>query len=32
MTGAGYLAALIPEKYGGMGLDLTAACATSWTA
>ena len=27
MTGAGYLAALIPEEYGGMGLDLTAACA-----
>ncbi len=27
MTGAGYLAALIPGEYGGMGLDLTAACA-----
>jgi acyl-CoA dehydrogenase len=27
MTEAGYLAALIPEKYGGMGLDLAAACA-----
>lgn len=27
MTGAGYLAALIPEEYGGMGLDLQAACA-----
>ena len=27
MTKAGYLAALIPEKYGGMGLDLRAACA-----
>jgi acyl-CoA dehydrogenase len=27
MTGAGYLAALIPEEYGGMGLDLSAACA-----
>ncbi|CAN5842244.1 acyl-CoA dehydrogenase family protein [soil metagenome] len=27
MTEAGYLAALIPEKYGGMGLDLRAACA-----
>ena len=27
MTQAGYLAALIPEEYGGMGLDLTAACA-----
>ena len=27
MTEAGYLAALIPEEYGGMGLDLTAACA-----
>ncbi|MDP8951334.1 MAG: acyl-CoA/acyl-ACP dehydrogenase [Actinomycetota bacterium] len=27
MTGAGYLAALIPEEYGGMGLDLRAACA-----
>jgi acyl-CoA dehydrogenase len=26
MTGAGYLAALIPEEYGGMGLDLSAAC------
>jgi acyl-CoA dehydrogenase len=24
---AGYLAALIPEEYGGMGLDLSAACA-----
>ncbi len=24
---AGYLAALIPEEYGGMGLDLAAACA-----
>ena len=24
---AGYLAALIPKKYGGMGLDLSAACA-----
>ena len=27
MTDAGYLAALIPEEYGGMGLDLSAACA-----
>ena len=27
MTEAGYLAALIPEEYGGMALDLTAACA-----
>jgi acyl-CoA dehydrogenase len=27
MTGAGYLGALIPEAYGGMGLDLSAACA-----
>ena len=27
MTEAGYLAALIPEEYGGMGLDLSAACA-----
>ncbi len=27
MTQAGYLAALIPEEYGGMGLDLVAACA-----
>ena len=27
MTGAGYLAALIPTTYGGMGLDLRAACA-----
>ena len=27
MAEAGYLAALIPEKYGGMGLDLSAACA-----
>lgn len=27
MTEAGYLAALIPEEYGGMGLDLRAACA-----
>ena len=27
MSGAGYLAALIPEEYGGMGLDLSAACA-----
>ena len=27
MTKAGYLAALIPEEYGGMGLDLRAACA-----
>src|SRR5918998_1109920 len=27
MTGAGYLGALIPEVYGGMGLDLSAACA-----
>ena len=26
MTGAGYLGALIPEEYGGMGLDLSAAC------
>ena len=26
MTEAGYLAALIPEGYGGMGLDLAAAC------
>jgi acyl-CoA dehydrogenase len=27
MTEAGYLGALIPEEYGGMGLDLPAACA-----
>src|ERR687897_2076974 len=27
MTEAGYLGALIPEEYGGMGLDLSAACA-----
>jgi acyl-CoA dehydrogenase len=27
MTEAGYLAALIPEEYGGMGLDLQSACA-----
>jgi acyl-CoA dehydrogenase len=27
MTAAGYLAALIPGEYGGMGLDLRAACA-----
>ena len=27
MTEAGYLAALIPEEYGGMNLDLRAACA-----
>ena len=27
MTEAGYLAALIPTTYGGMGLDLSAACA-----
>src|ERR687890_1349050 len=27
MTGAGYLGALVPEEYGGMGLDLSAACA-----
>ncbi len=27
MTKAGYLSALIPEEYGGMGLDLSAACA-----
>jgi alkylation response protein AidB-like acyl-CoA dehydrogenase len=27
MTEAGYLGALIPEQYGGMGLDLSAACA-----
>ena len=27
MTEAGYLAALIPERYGGMGLDLSGACA-----
>ena len=27
MTEAGYLAALIPEEYGGLGLDLSAACA-----
>ncbi|MGH3089693.1 MAG: acyl-CoA dehydrogenase family protein [Rubrobacteraceae bacterium] len=27
MTEAKYLAALIPEEYGGMGLDLAAACA-----
>jgi acyl-CoA dehydrogenase len=27
MTEAGYLAALIPEEYGGMGLGLSAACA-----
>ena len=27
MTDTGYLAALIPEGYGGMGLDLAAACA-----
>ena len=26
MTKAGYLAALVPEEYGGMGLDLSAAC------
>ena len=26
MGEAGYLAALIPEEYGGMGLDLSAAC------
>jgi acyl-CoA dehydrogenase len=26
MTQAGYLGALIPEEYGGMGLDLSAAC------
>jgi acyl-CoA dehydrogenase len=26
MTEAGYLGALIPEEYGGMGLDLSAAC------
>jgi acyl-CoA dehydrogenase len=26
LSGAGYLAALIPEEYGGMGLDLSAAC------
>ncbi len=26
MTGAGYLGALIPKRYGGMGLDLSAAC------
>jgi acyl-CoA dehydrogenase len=26
MTEAGYLAALVPEEYGGMGLDLSAAC------
>jgi acyl-CoA dehydrogenase len=27
MTEAGYLGALIPEEYGGMGLDLSAGCA-----
>ena len=27
MTDAGYLGALIPEEYGGMGLDLSAGCA-----
>jgi acyl-CoA dehydrogenase len=27
MGEAGYLAALIPQEYGGMGLDLSAACA-----
>jgi acyl-CoA dehydrogenase len=27
MAESGYLAALIPEEYGGMGLDLAAACA-----
>jgi acyl-CoA dehydrogenase len=27
VTEAGYLSALIPEEYGGMGLDLSAACA-----
>ena len=27
MTESGYLGALIPQEYGGMGLDLTAACA-----
>jgi acyl-CoA dehydrogenase len=27
MTEAGYLGALIPQEYGGMGLDLSAACA-----
>src|SRR5215203_735188 len=27
MTGAGYLGALIPGEYGGMGLDLSAGCA-----
>jgi alkylation response protein AidB-like acyl-CoA dehydrogenase len=27
LTGAGYLAALIPEAYGGSGLPLSAACA-----
>ncbi len=27
MTEDGYLGALIPEEYGGMGLDLSAACA-----
>ena len=27
MTEAGYLAALIPEEYGGMGLNLLASCA-----
>src|ERR687885_233886 len=27
MSEAGYLAALVPEEYGGMGLDLSAACA-----
>src|ERR671917_1549770 len=27
MGEAGYLAALIPEEYGGMGLELSAACA-----
>ena len=26
MTEAGYLGVLIPEEYGGMGLDLSAAC------
>lgn len=27
MTESGYLSVLIPEEYGGMGLDLSAACA-----
>src|SRR5919107_497565 len=27
MTEAGYLGALVPEEFGGMGLDLSAACA-----